>query len=313
GQQTESKGLKKILISVENDLQEGSPLSAALTRHERVFEPLFINMVRAGEVTGSLDETLEEMGEYYERQHRTRQKVITALIYPAVVSLIAMGVIIFLLVAVVPIFVTMFEDIGEELPVITQFVMGASQWIRLYWYLLVTFSLLLIGTVWGIRQKRETRYYLDYLLLRMPIIGNLLQKAALARMTRTLSSLFANSVPILQALDMVEKVVGNEIIAGVIRSSKGSLEQGGSMTEPMKEHWAIPPLIHHMISIGEETGSLDSMLFKVAEFYEREVEVITDRLKALIEPLMIVALAVIVGAIVISILVPMFKIFNAVQ
>ncbi|KMY54910.1 type II secretion system protein F [Bacillus sp. FJAT-27231] len=312
-QQTESKGLKKALAVVETELREGRPLSEAFAKQKKVFEPLFVNMVRAGEATGSLDETLEEMADHYEQQYRTRQKVISALAYPIVVGLLAVGVVIFLLVSVVPTFVTMFNDLGGELPAITKFVIGASDWMQAYWYVIAALALLVAIAVWAIRQRKETRYYLDYFLLRMPIFGNLLQKAALARMTRTLSSLFSNSVPILQALDIVANVVENEIIAKVIHESKESLERGGSMTEPMKRHWAFPPLIHHMIAIGEETGALDSMLAKVADFYEREVEAVTDRLKALIEPLMIVALAAIVGTIVTSILVPMFEIFNTVQ
>jgi type IV pilus assembly protein PilC len=154
---------------------------------------------------------------------------------------------------------------------------------------------------------------LDYAILRIPIFGSLIQKAVLARMTRTFSSLFSSSVPILQSMLILEKVVENEVIARVIKQSRDSLESGGSLTEPMKEHWAIPPLVSHMISIGEETGSLDAMLSKVADFYEKEVENTTDQLKSLIEPLMIVLLAGLVGTIVTAIMVPMFEMFNNVQ
>jgi type IV pilus assembly protein PilC len=160
------------------------------------------------------------------------------------------------------------------------------------------------------KKNKKTKYYLDYFLLRMPIFGNMLQKAALARMMRTLSSLFSSSVPILQAMSIVEKVVENEVIARVIRESRGSLEKGRSMTEPMMDHWAFPPLVTQMISIGESTGALDSMLSKIAEFYEKEVEQGTDRLKSLIEPIMIVFLAGVVGVIVLSIMMPMFSMFD---
>lgn len=164
-----------------------------------------------------------------------------------------------------------------------------------------------------LKSNLKTKYYLDFMLLKMPIFGNLLQKAALARMMRTLSSLFSSSVPILQAMSIVEKVVENEVIAKVVHDSRDSLEKGRSMTDPMKNHWAFPPLVTQMIVIGEETGALDAMLSKIAEFYEKEVETGTDRIKSLIEPLMIVVLASIVGTIVTSIMVPMFDMFNQFQ
>ncbi len=313
GAQTDSKALSKILLDIEIELKEGNPLSEAFAKHPKVFEPLFINMLKAGEATGSLDETLERLGNHYEKQHQTRQKVITALSYPAVVGVIAIGVVIFLLAAVVPTFVDMFEDFGGELPLITRIVLGASDWVQSYWYILLLLVVLFVIGITYIRQNKQSKYYLDYAILRTPIIGNMLQKAVLARMTRTLSSLFSSSVPILQSIAIVERVVENEVISKVLKESRESLEKGGTLTGPMKKHWAIPPLVSQMISIGEETGSLDAMLSKVADFYEKEVENTTDQLKALIEPLMIVVLAGLVGTIVTSIMVPMFEIFNNVQ
>jgi type IV pilus assembly protein PilC len=311
--QTSSKALSKVLADVEVELKEGNPLSDAFAKHRKVFEPLFFNMLKAGEATGSLDETLERLGDHYEKQHNTRQKVIAALSYPAVVGIIAIGVVIFLLLAVVPTFVDMFAEMGGELPLITRAVLGASGFVQSYWYILLLLVILAALGITFIRRKSETKYYLDYAILRIPIFGSLIQKAVLARMTRTFSSLFSSSVPILQSMLILEKVVENEVIARVIKQSRDSLESGGSLTEPMKEHWAIPPLVSHMISIGEETGSLDAMLSKVADFYEKEVENTTDQLKSLIEPLMIVLLAGLVGTIVTAIMVPMFEMFNNVQ
>jgi type IV pilus assembly protein PilC len=311
--QTSSKALSKVLVDVEVELKEGKSLSDAFAKHRKVFEPLFFNMLKAGEATGSLDETLERLGDHYEKQHNTRQKVIAALSYPAVVGIIAIGVVIFLLLAVVPTFVDMFAEMGGELPLITRVVLGTSGIVQSYWYILL---LMVISAIFGhtfMRRKSETKYYLDYVILKIPIFGSLIQKAVLARMTRTFSSLFSSSVPILQSMLILEKVVGNEVIARVIKQSRDSLESGGSLTEPMKDHWAFPPLVSHMISIGEETGSLDAMLSKVADFYEKEVENTTDQLKALIEPLMIVVLAGLVGTIVTAIMVPMFEMFNNVQ
>ncbi|MGG3560468.1 type II secretion system F family protein [Neobacillus rhizosphaerae] len=311
--QTESKALKKALLSVEEDLREGNPLSEAVSKHKKIYTPMFINMVKAGEVSGNLDETLDRLAEHFEKQHYTRQKIKSALAYPVVVGIIAIAVVIFLLVAVVPTFVTMFADLGGQLPAITRFVLSASEFMQSFWWILAILIFAIIFLFTYLNSNSNTKYYLDYMKLRMPIFGNLMQKAALARMMRTLSSLFSSSVPILQAMSIVEKVVENEVLAMVIRDSRESLEKGRSMTEPMYKHWAFPPLVTQMIAIGEETGALDAMLSKIAEFYEKEVETGTDQLKSLIEPLMIVILAALVGTIVTSIMVPMFDMFNQIH
>jgi len=312
-EQTESKALRKALLVVEQDLKDGNPLSTATAKHKKVFSSMFVNMIRAGEATGSMDETLERLANHFEKQHYTKQKIISALTYPIAIAIIAFIVVIFLLLSVVPTFVDMFADFGSELPAITKFVLSASEFMQKFWWLV---GLLVVGMVVGItlvKNNKSSKYYLDYFLLRLPIFGKILQKAAIARMTRTLSSLFSSSVPILQAISIVENIIENEVIAKVLVKSRSALEQGQSLTVPMKAHWVFPPLVTQMIAIGEETGSLDEMLAKVADFYEKEVDTATDRLKSLIEPIMIVFLASIVGTIVSSILIPMFEIFNHVQ
>lgn len=309
-EQTDSKALKKVLLDIEQELREGNPLSAATGKHPKVFSVMFINMVKAGEVGGNLDETLERLAVHFEKQHYTRQKISAALAYPLSVGFVAIGVVIFLLTSVVPTFVTMFQDFGAELPAITRFVLSSSDFMQSFWWLIVLFIIGLYSSVLIMKNNRDTKYYIDYAILRMPLIGKMMQKAVLARMTRTMSSLFSSSVPILQAMVIVEKVVENEVIARVIRDSRESLEKGRSITEPMMKHWAFPPLITQMIVIGEKTGALDEMLGKVADFYEKEVETSTDRLKTLIEPIMIILLATIVGTIVLAIMIPMFEIFN---
>jgi type IV pilus assembly protein PilC len=308
--QTESKPLKKALLAVEGDLREGNPYSEAVTKHKKIFNSMFINMVKAGEVAGSLEETLEKLADDFEKQHDTRSKVVSALTYPAVIGVLALGAVVFLLIGVVPTFVTMFEDMGAELPGITKFVLNASEFMQSYWWVIFLVVLFFVFLILYLKKNKKTKYYLDYFLLRMPVFGNMLQKAALARMMRTLSSLFSSSVPILHAMSIVEKVVENEVLGKVIRESRDSLEKGRSMTEPMMNHWAFPPLVTQMITIGEGTGALEAMLSKIAEFYEKEVEQGTDRLKSLIEPIMIVFLAGIVGVIVLSIMMPMFSMFE---
>ena len=311
--QTDSKALRKALLDIEAELREGNQLSQSSAKHDKVFSSMYINMIKAGEAGGNMDETLERLADHYEKQHNTRQKVIAALTYPAVIGLIAIAVVIFLLVSVVPTFVGMFADFGGELPGITKFVLGASEFMQGFWWLVLLFFMAIAISIGMAKRNKKSKYYLDYAMLRMPIFGKLMQKAVLARMTRTLSSLFTSSVPILQALSIVENVVENEVISRVVRESRDALEVGQSMTGPMKRHWAFPPLVTQMISIGEETGSLDGMLGKVAEFYEKEVETSTDQLKSLIEPIMIVILAGLVGTIVTSIMIPMFDIFNHVN
>lgn len=312
-QQVESKALRRALVEISDDLKSGNPLSDAVKKFPRIFEPLVVNLLQAGELTGSIDESLDRLATHYEKAYITRQKVVSAMTYPVIVAFLAIGVVIFLLTSIVPMFVDMFEGFGGELPFITKFVMGASEFVQHYWYILIAVVVFVVAGLWLVRRDEKGRYLLDTLLLRMPIFGNILKKAALARMTRTLSSLFSSSVPILTALTMVERVVGNEVIGKVILQSRDGLERGESMTGPMMGHWAFPPLIPHMISIGEQTGALDHMLERVAEFYEKEVDAETDKLKAMIEPLMIVLLSGLVGTIVMAILLPMFGIFENVD
>ncbi|MFA9555952.1 type II secretion system F family protein [Evansella sp. AB-rgal1] len=308
--QTSSKALMRALENIEEDLLSGNAFSEAASKQKKVFPPIFINMVRAGEASGSLEESLDQLALQFEKQHETKQKVKSALAYPIVIAIVAVLVVIFLLTSVVPMFAAMLSDLGGELPAITVFVLTVSNIVSSLWWLLLIGVLLLSIGIWMIQKNADSKYYLDYFLLKLPIFGQLLQKAALARMSRTLSSLFSSSVPILQSIKIVEKVIGNEVIAHTLKQSRNALEEGKRLTEPMKDNWVFPPLVVHMISIGEETGSLDQMLGKVADFYEKEVEYATDRLKALIEPLLIVILASVVGVIVISIIVPMFQIYS---
>lgn len=312
-QQVESKALQKALSEIAEELRKGNSLSNSLAKYPKIFEPLTINLVKAGELAGNIDESLDSLATHYDKAYQTRQKVISAMSYPVVVGFLAIGVVIFLLSSIVPMFADMFEGFGGELPLVTQFVMGASDFVQGYWYLLLGAGLIVVATIWLMRKNPQGNMILDTMLIKAPIFGKIMQKSALARLTRTLSSLFSSSVPILQCLTMTEKVVDNAVMSKVILEARDSLERGGSLTEPMRKHWAFPPLIPHMISIGEQTGSLDHMLSKVAEFYEKEVEAETDRLKALIEPLMIVFLAAIVGTIVLAIMMPMFEMFQNVD
>ncbi|RDW21565.1 type II secretion system F family protein [Oceanobacillus chungangensis] len=309
--QTESKGLKKTLFQVESEIKEGHTFSDSVGKFPKVFPPLFVNMVRAGELTGNIDDTLDRLASYFEKQNSLKKKIQSTMAYPVILSVVVVAVVIFLMLTIVPQFTTMFEDMGSQLPAITQLVVSMSNFIRNSWM----FGLLVVGVAIAVflyfyRNNKVFHYSVHIALFKMPVFGKLLQKSAIARMTRTLSSLFASSVPILQALTIVEKVVGNPVIGRVVLASKDSLEQGRPLSEPIEKSWVFPPLVAQMIAIGEQTGQLDFMLAKVADFYEEDVDRTVDTLKSLIEPLMIIILAGVVGFIVIAIMVPMFSIYG---
>lgn len=313
-QQTESKLLKETLKKVEEEIKGGIAFSDSIERYPNVFPSLFVNMIRAGEMTGSLDETLDRMAAYYEKQHTLQKKIRATLMYPLVLSILIVGVVIFLMVVIIPQFTSIYDSIGGELPAITLFVIKLSDLLQnLWWLILLVVALGLGGLMFFYKTNEQFHYSVHLMLLKMPIFGSLLQKAAIARMTRTLSSLFSSAVPILQALDIVAKVVENPVISKVVLQSKRSLESGGSLSEPLAEHWVFPPLVHQMTATGERTGTLDYMLEKVADFYEDDVDRTVETLRSLIEPLMIILLAVVVGLIVAAIMIPMLSVFTEIQ
>lgn len=309
--QTESKALGKTLIQMEEDVRDGRSFSEAATKHPKAFPPLFINMVRAGEASGDMDATLDRLAAHYEKQNTLQKKVKSTLSYPAVLLVVIIGVVIFMMVSIVPQFISSFESFGAELPAITQMVIAMSDFITDSWFILLPLVAVVIGIlVFLYKNNKQFHYTIFIALLKMPVFGKLIQKSAIAQMTRTLASLFASSVPILQALSIVEKVVANPVIQQVVRSSRTNLEEGKPLSEPIIKSWVFPPLVGQMIAIGEQTGQLDYMLGKVADFYEEDVDRTVDTLKSLIEPLMIVLLAFVVGFIVIAIMVPMFSIYT---
>ena len=312
-EQTTNPRLKAILEDLSTEVQEGSPLSVSMSKHPAVFPNLLIQMIQSAEVSGRLEEVLEQMANYYEKQYRNKQKVTTAMTYPIVVGVLALVITAFLLIFIVPIFGEMFASFGSELPAITQMVLGLSQWFQKYWVLILVFLLATIFLLRYLSQRDKMAYSFDYLQLKIPIIGMFLQKTILARMTQTLSSLLNSSVPILQALDVTSQVVDNRVVEEVLLAAKKDVEQGESLAKPMEAHWFFPTLIIQMINVGEASGSLDEMLKKASDIYEQEVEEASEKLQSLIEPLLIVFLSVIVGFIVLSIVIPMFGLFEQIQ
>ncbi|MFC3040114.1 type II secretion system F family protein [Virgibacillus xinjiangensis] len=312
-QQTGNYLLRTSLDDIDKQLDKGEALSDAASGHPKVFPPLLVNMIRAGEASGRLDEILNDMADYYEKTYRNKQRIISALLYPTVVGVITIFMSIFLLVFIVPQFVSMFRSMGEELPAYTQFILELSGWMGSWWWVLLLFAASVFLAIRYMKQFERFVYQFDRLAMKFPLLGALVHKGALARMTQTLSTLVSSSVPILQSLEITKNVVGNKVLQQALEEAEESLIQGESLAEPMKGNWAFPPLIVQMIQVGEKTGTLDQMLARTASFYEEEVEQLSSRIKTMIEPLMIIILTVMVGSIIAAVVIPMFGMFDNMQ
>ena len=311
GEQTKSKPLKRALKQVEEDIRNGTSFSDAASKHPKVFPVLFVNMMRAGEATGSIDDTLDRLAGTLEKQYKIKKKIQSTMIYPAILSFLTVVVGMFLMIFIVPTFMEAFKDMDLEMPLITVIVVGISDWLIEFWYFVIlALIVIVVGFHFFYKNNKEFHFTVNVFLLRMPIFGQLLQKDVIARMTRTLSTLFSSSVPILQALTIAEKVAGNPVIGKVVLEARDNLEKGGTLSEPLEKSWLFPPLVTQMTAIGEKTGSLDYMLEKIADFYEEEVDRTVDTLKSLVEPLMIIVLAFVVGIIVAAIFLPMFQLYE---
>ncbi|MEC1179245.1 type II secretion system F family protein [Metasolibacillus meyeri] len=309
--QSTSKPLKRALEQVEDDVRSGIAFSQAVSKHPKVFPELFINMMRSGEATGNIDSTLERLANMFEKQYNLKKKVQSTLAYPAVLTVLIIVVVAFLLIVIVPSFVTSFEDMGAELPTITVITVAFSAWLQKFWWLVLLVIFVGIAVcAYLFKNNKQFHFTVHYMLLKMPLFGPLLQKTAIARLMRTLASLFSAAVPILQALTISEKVSGNPVVGKIMLDARASLERGSTLSEPLEQSWVFPPMVTSMVQIGETTGSLDMMLEKIADFYEEEVDRSVDTLKSLIEPLMIVFLAAAVGIIVAAIFMPMFALYE---
>ncbi|MBI5158151.1 MAG: type II secretion system F family protein [Acidimicrobiia bacterium] len=312
-QQTENPLLAEIIADVRTRVEQGSSLSASMEAHPKVFNHLYVSMVRAGEVGGALDETLIRLADTLESQVRLRSKVKSAMAYPVVVLGLIILIVSGMLLFVVPIFQEMYEDLGGDLPVPTRMLINFSNLITTFWWLVLA---LIVGGVIGFRRwKRspEGRRTWDRLKLRMPILGKVVQKVAISRFARTLSVLTRTGVPVLQALDIVATTSGNSLVADAISDVQSSVKRGESLAAPLHRHAVFPPMVTQMMSVGEETGAIDTMLSKVADFYDQEVDDTVSALTSLIEPLLIIVMGVAVGGILIALYLPMFNIANLIQ
>jgi type IV pilus assembly protein PilC len=306
-QQQENKVFQRVLQAVRTEVESGSTLAYAMGQHPRVFDSLYTNMIAAGEAGGILDTILQRLSSYIEKAVKLKRAVQSAMVYPVAVLSIAVGVIILILWKVVPIFVNLFASLDAGLPLPTRMVIGASNFVGRYIIFMIPAT---VGVGYAFKKYYKTkngRKTVDRLLLKIPVLGNVLRKIAVARFSRTLSTLITSGVPILEGLAITAKTAGNAIIEEALMETRTSIEQGKTIVEPLRESGVFPTMVTQMVGVGEQTGALDSMLTKVAEFFEDEVDAAVADLLTAIEPIMILVLGVIVGGIVISMYLPLFS------
>jgi type IV pilus assembly protein PilC len=306
--QSENKSFKKILTSVKNHVEQGATFSDALRKHPKVFDELYVNLVAAGEIGGILDTILNRLAVYIEKAVKLRGQLKSAMYYPVGILVVAIGVIAVMLVKVIPTFEAMYKDMGNaQLPGATRFVINLSHSFVNQWYIFVG---TIFGVVFGSISMRRTdggREAFDRMLLKMPIIGGVLRKIVVARFTRTLGTLLSSGVPILDALDICARTSGNRVVEAGILRAKDKISQGHDMAGPLAESKVFPTMVVQMIGVGEQTGAMDQMLQKIADFYEEEVDTAVAGLTSLIEPVMMAFLGVVVGGLIIAMYLPIFK------
>ena len=310
-EQTENDLLAQTTRELRDDVERGSSLSAAMTKHPKVFSELYISMVRAGETGGQLDTILLRVADTFEADYKLRQKIKAAMTYPVIVAGIAALLVTIMLLFVVPTFAEMFKDLGGELPLPTKILVTISAQAKIL--VPLTVVLAIVGTIMYKKTRRksaEFRLRADKIKLRIPVFGELFKKVAISRFSRTLGLLLKAGVPVLQALDIVAGSTGNEVLARAALDVKKSVKGGESISRPLQDHDVFPPMVVQMINVGEDTGALDAMLDKISDFYDQEIESMTESLTALIEPIMIAVLGGIVGSMIIALYMPIVKVFE---
>lgn len=312
GEQVSNKKLKKTILEVHDDIEGGVPLWQAIARHPDVFSPVYISMVRAGELGGILDTVLDRLSLHLEREHEISSKIKSASIYPAIISIVAIIMVFCIITFVMPTFTSMFEASGAELPAPTRALLGLSDFFRHYLIHLIVAIVVAVFLLkrWG--KTSSGRFFFDNIYLHLPIMGKTLSRITVARFARTMGTLLRSGIPVLAALEVVEEVVDNEVMSRAIRSARESISEGDSITEPLAATGVFEPMVTQMIAVGEETGSLDEMLIRMSDYFEKELGYMVDSLMAVIEPVLILFVALLVGGIVVATLMPMFEIVNTV-
>jgi len=311
--QTQSAELAKVLVQVRTDVEQGSSLSGSMGKHPKAFNNLFISMVKAGETGGVLDDVLLSLASQIEKEVELRRKIKSAMTYPVVVVALVTLILAAMLLFVVPQFETIYTNLGGQLPLPTRILLGVSEAFRKYWYVIALGVGVGSFVFRGYKKTDQGRARVDALKIRIPVFGPLFHKVALARFSSTLGMLLRAGVPILQALDNVKETVNNRVIADAVDDVKASVREGESIAKPLGKHKVFPPMVVQMLAVGEETGAVDTMLDKVAEFYNNEVTATVEALTSLIEPLLIAIIGGMVGAAVIALYMPMFNIINLIQ
>jgi len=312
--QTENPRFRKILSLVRQDVEAGMPLSDSLEKHPVAFDRLFVSMVRAGEVGGVLDQTLERLATQLEKDDSLRRSVKSAMTYPILIGVFAIVVLFALIIFVIPVFGAMYDDLGGQLPLLTRIMVAASDFLRGFWF--VVFPAMFLA-IYGLKRLKNTkvgRETWDKTKLRLPMkLGPIVQKIAVSRFSRTLATLVSSGVPILQAIEITGRTSGNTVIEYAMEGVKENIKAGDSIARPLEKISVFPPMVTQMISIGEETGALDTMLHKIADFYEDEVDAAVKSLTSILEPIMMIFIGGIVGLVVVSMYLPIFNLFQLVQ
>jgi len=312
GKQAEHDNFRRIITNTMRDVESGSTLADALSKHPSVFGDLYVNMVEAGETGGVLDVILMRLAAYLEKMNTLKRKIKSAMTYPAVVFTVTIAATVFMLLFIIPTFAKLFSDFGGELPLPTKMVMALSDFVRHRWWLLVGVIVALAVSVRRYYKTKEGRAKIDRLLLCIPIFGPVLLKTAIARFTRTLGTLVSSGVPILEGLEITARAAGNSVVREAVIKTRASISSGHTIAEPLRESAVFPPMVVQMISVGEETGALDEMLCKIADFYDEEVDAAVDAMTSIIEPVMIVMMGGVVGGMVVAMYLPIFKLVTVI-
>lgn len=312
-EQTDNKALAEVTKRVVFDVESGNTVADALSKHPRAFTNLYVNMVAAGEAGGILDTILMRLATFLEKNDALVRKVKGAMIYPAVIMSVAFVAVVVLLIFVIPVFASMFASAGQSLPLPTRIVIGASGFLKAYWW--VIGATIIVG---GYSLKKyyaspSGKLVIDRIMLHAPVLGDVLRKSAVSRFTRTLGTLISSGVSILEGLEITAKTAGNRVIQDAIMQSRSSIAGGDTIAQPLQKSKVFPPMVISMIAVGEQTGGLDEMLTKIADFYDEEVDAAVSNLLSLLEPIMIVFLGVVVGGMVVAMYLPIFDMVNAVQ
>ncbi|MBI4665016.1 MAG: type II secretion system F family protein [Nitrospinae bacterium] len=307
GGSVDNKGFQRVIMDIKAKVETGETFADALRKHPKAFDELYTNMIEAGEVGGILDKILDRLANYQEKAIALKGKVKSAMVYPAIIVTVAVAVVVFLLVFVIPMFGKMFSDFGQALPWPTQVVLTASDTVITFWYIVFLVPIAMVMAFIYIRKNEKGKIITDKIFIKLPVLGVLIQKVAVAKFTRTMGTLISSGVPIIEGLNITAKTAGQKVIEMAVLNIIDDIKQGKGLADPLKEQGVFPPMVVQMIEVGEQTGALDAMMNKIADFYDQEVDTAVEGLTSMLEPLLMVFLGIVVGFVVIAMYMPIFK------